>query len=404
MVKTKMPHDAIPGFELIAPTIWDRIPSTPSTPTEDNPAPSLILLLTWTGAHGRHISKYTAQYSALFPSSHIMVITTSPTDLLFRSPARKQHRLQPAIKYISNLQHIPRHATGGILLHIFSEGGSNKACELATAYRAATGSPLPLSALYLDSTPGHPRFALLRRALANSLPPVPGLAHIAPALAAVLLGLVWLLYLIAGSDGNPISRSRKQLLDPELFDQNAHRCYLYSKADQLIAWQDVCQHAGMAMQGAAVSQVVFEDSAHVAHARSEPGRYWGAVSAVWKMSQRGGCEGWTAGGWEKCGDGTKCGGEKEKYNDDRSKYTNQPEPADAEAYAFPPRYTVLDPAIQAPSRAIQAPSRPARNERTCKERSWSTSSQRTLIPGMLPALSKERLGMVESRLYWDGFV
>ncbi|KAF1361203.1 hypothetical protein EJ07DRAFT_112969 [Lizonia empirigonia] len=288
-----MPHDAISGFELIAPTIWDRIPSTPSTPTEDNPAPSLILLLIWTGAHGRHISKYTAQYSTLFPSPHIMVITTSPTDLLFRSPARKQHRLQPAIKHISNLQHIPHHATGGILLPIFSEGGSNKACELATAYRAATGSPLPLSALYLDSTPSHPHFALLRRASQTRSRPSPGSHTSRPHSLPCGLG--------------------RQLLDPKLFNQNAQRCYLYSKADQLITWQDVCQHAGTAMQGAAVAQVVFEDSAHVAHARSEPGRYWGAVRAGWKISLRGGCEGRTAGGTERCGGGT------EKYNDKTDK-------------------------------------------------------------------------------------
>ena len=121
MINNKVAHDAIPGFELITPTIWDRIPSTPSTPTVDISAPSLILLMTWTGAHGRHISKYTTEYANMFPSSHIMAITTSSADLLFRNSKRKQHRLQPAVKYISNLQHIPFAKTDGLFFFVFSE-------------------------------------------------------------------------------------------------------------------------------------------------------------------------------------------------------------------------------------------------------------------------------------------
>ncbi|KAF1925254.1 uncharacterized protein M421DRAFT_70600 [Didymella exigua CBS 183.55] len=291
MVSTKVAHDAIPGFELIAPTIWDRIPSTPSTPTVGiSAAPSLVLLMTWAGAHGRPISKYTTEYANMFPSSHIMVVTTSLADLLFRSSKRKQHRPQPAVKYISNLQHIPCANTSGILMHVFSEGGSNKACELATAYQCTTGSRLPISALYLDSTPGHRRFPRLCAALAKPLPPVPVLKHLALGVAAVLLGSVWAVHRVfQGRKNNVVSRSRAQLLDPTLFDLQVPPCYLFSKKDALIAWQDVEEHAAESMQqGACVAEVLFEASGHVDHARAEPARYRAAVTAVWRQSQERG--------------------------------------------------------------------------------------------------------------------
>ena len=194
MVETKIPHNAVSGLELIAPTIWNRIPSTRTpTPAGYVPTPSLILLMTWNGAHSRHISKYVTEYSTMFPSSHIMVITTSSADFILRSSKQKQRYLQPAIKYISNLQYIPCRNSGGVLMHVFSEGGSAKACELASAYQRTTGTRLPLSALYLDSTPDHPRYLRLCSALAKSFPPMPVLKQFAIVIATAVLGIVWVL-------------------------------------------------------------------------------------------------------------------------------------------------------------------------------------------------------------------
>lgn len=116
-----------------------------------------------------------------------------------------------------------------MLLHIFSEGGANKGCKLATAYRAATGTYLPISAIYLDSTPGHPHFLRLYSALAKSFPPTPALEQLATVVVFVVSGLVWVVYhVFVGYENNPVSRSRKQLLDPELFGLMVPRCYVYS--------------------------------------------------------------------------------------------------------------------------------------------------------------------------------
>ncbi|KAF2999771.1 hypothetical protein E8E13_005416 [Curvularia kusanoi] len=375
MVKAKVPHDAIPGFELIAPTIWDRIPSTPSTPTEDVSAPSLILLMTWTGAHGRHISKYTTEYAKLFPSSHIMVITTSSADFLFRSPKRKQHRLQPAVKYILNLQHIPCRNTGGILMHVFSEGGNNKACELATAYQRSTGTRLPLSALYLDSTPGHPRYLRLCSALAKSFPPIPVIKQLATVIATIMLGLVWILYHgFVGYENNPVTKSRKQLLDPGLFDLQVPRCYLYSKADALISWLDIYEHAGESMEhSGCVTEVIFENSDHVDHARAEPTRYWDAVTSVWTQAQ-----------------------EKSDYSggDEKTPRATTLTLRDSQLPKFDFEFDITDSTVSMPSKAF------------IKKTRWSSgaSSDLTLLPSLPPTPSPERMLAVEQRLWRDGFI
>jgi hypothetical protein len=374
MVEPKVPHDIIPGFEPIAPTIWDRIPSTPSTPTEDISAPSLILLMTWTGAHGRHISKYTTQYAKMFPSSHIMVITTSSADFLFRSSKRKQHRLQPAVKYIRNLQQIPCRSTGGILMHVFSEGGSNKACEFATAYLRSTGTQLPISALYLDSTPGHPRYLRLCSALAKSFPPIPVLSQIALVLATFMLGIVWVLYHgFVGYDNNPVTKSRKQLLDPALFNLTIPRCYLYSKADAQIAWQDVYEHAGASMQySGCVTEVIFEDSSHVDHARKEPERYWDAVTAVWQQAQ-----------------------EKGNASDEKksARTTLRASQLPAFDFEFGFEFSVTDVDLSLPAPVLIK-----------KHRRWSSGSELTLLPTLPPTPNLERMMAVEQRLWRDGLI
>ncbi|KAF1832676.1 hypothetical protein BDW02DRAFT_416091 [Decorospora gaudefroyi] len=284
-------NKSIPDFKLIAPSIWEHAPPSASasvyTLSKGFETPSLILLCTWTGAQNRHIAKYTAEYQFLFPSTHIMVITTSAKDLCFRNSKRKQERMKPAVERISSYKYLnDQEPNRGILLHVFSEGGSNKACELAEAYYNITTTRLPASALCFDSTPGHPRYLRLCNALNKSLPPVPVLRPTAMVLGSALLGCIWILYLgIKGPENNVISRTRRRLLDPIHFDSATPRCYLYSKSDALISWEDVCEHAEESMNaGMSVTKVLFENSGHVGHAREEPKRYWDAVIATWRKA------------------------------------------------------------------------------------------------------------------------
>lgn len=278
-------HTAIPGFTLIAPTIWEQRPIGRGKSFSSDQPPSLIIVLPWTGAHGRHVAKYTEAYQTIFPSTPILCITTSAKDLCLRSSKRKQQRLQPAVARI--LDHL-EHNDGrvNILVHAFSEGGSNKAVELAEAYYNTTSTKLPCSALCLDSTPGHPRYLRLCNALKKSLPPIPILNCTGLFVGSALLGGIWILYkCIKGYDNNVISRTRRRLQDPNHWDQSAPRCYFYSKGDHLIAWKDVREHLGDAVRsGAPVMDVCFEDSAHCKHAAKHPDRYWGAVALTWKRT------------------------------------------------------------------------------------------------------------------------
>lgn len=278
-------HTALPGFTLLAPTIWEKKPSCSFFKVSPDEAPSLIIVLPWTGAHGRHVAKYTDVYETTYPSARILCITTSTKDICLRSSKKKQRVLQPAVERIHN--HIEHHrGYANILVHAFSEGGSNKAVELAEAYRKTTGVMLPCSALCLDSTPGHPHYRRLCNAIKKSLPPIPILNCTGIIVGSALLGGIWIVYkCFKGTKNNVISRTRSRLHDPEFWDLSAPRCYLYSKGDELIDWRDIREHMSEAVRlESPVLDVTFEDSAHCKHAAKDPDRYWSAVALTWKRS------------------------------------------------------------------------------------------------------------------------
>jgi hypothetical protein len=79
-----------------------------------------------------------------------------------------------------------------------------------------------------------------------------------------------------------LTRSRRCLNDPEMFGLDVPRLYVFSKADELVPYGDVQVHAEDARKKgyAEVRQVLFEDSAHCAHAMAHKDEYWGAVEGV----------------------------------------------------------------------------------------------------------------------------
>jgi hypothetical protein len=292
MTKVKTPNNALANFTLIAPTIWEYDPPVVYLPTcapyRDSKSPSLILLCPWTGAQTKYITKYTTVYQSQFLATSIMVITTTATDLCFRNSRRKQERLKPAAERISKLAYNYEEGRDqGILMHVFSEGGSNKACELAEVYFTVTGLRLPISALCFDSTPGRARYFRLCNALNMSLPRIPVLRYIVLSFASAVIGVIWITYLgVKGFENNVIERTRQRLLNPSYFDLTIPRCYLYSERDALVAWEDVCEHAKVSLQmGIPVIEVRFEASGHVDHARQESERYWNAVMDTWRSSK-----------------------------------------------------------------------------------------------------------------------
>lgn len=76
-----------------------------------------------------------------------------------------------------------------------------------------------------------------------------------------------------------VSQLRRQLNDPALVPTSVRRLYLYSKADEMVRWEDVGGHVEEARGRGyeRVQEVRFEGAAHCALMLEGGGRYRRAV-------------------------------------------------------------------------------------------------------------------------------
>ncbi|OCK87083.1 uncharacterized protein K441DRAFT_489475, partial [Cenococcum geophilum 1.58] len=250
--------------------------------------PNLIILCTWVNAAPRHIAKYTAAYSSLYPSAAQLLITTSLADMSYRRNPTQRSRLAPAVRTIaatssstpSPSPSLPN-PNPRILLHIFSHGGAHTVCQLATAFRAQTSRPLPIGVMILDSTPGHGTYKRSLDAIVLSMPKSALIRVLGTPLAHAYLSTVWLMDRLLGVE-NVVQRLRLGLSDKRLFAEEAPRLYAYSKADRMVWWEDVEEHAKAAEDAEwEVERVRFEESPHAGHILEDGERYWGAVRRTW---------------------------------------------------------------------------------------------------------------------------
>ncbi|KAM4066912.1 indole-diterpene biosynthesis protein PaxU [Hirsutella rhossiliensis] len=279
-------------MQALSPTVayWDprqRLhprSQSPSPPSSKDP--ELILLLSWMAARDEHIAKYIAQHQALFPSSRILLIRCPLLRVWLPWIARRD--VKPALLLLRAL------AKGGdgqddegtcprVLVHMFSNGGISTAVHLRSMLLAAglddggRGiAALPRYVLLLDSCPGYFRWRNTHRALVQTLPWwVSPLMHIAIAVACVYHSLRRL---------PPAQNQNAQALRaPRLVSRECRRTYLYGTADNMVDYQDVEDNARKAEEvGFVVRRERFEGAKHVAIARAEPARYWGAVRESWE--------------------------------------------------------------------------------------------------------------------------
>ena len=120
-------------------------------------------------------------------------------------------------------------------------------------------------------------------ALVQSMPPSPLIRVPGTLLAHVSVAAVLVLSRVFGvNDG--VERLRAGLNDKRLFPAEAPRLYIYSKADEMVWWEDVEEHAKAAEDlGWKVERASFEGSAHVGHMLEDGERYWDAVKRTWGM-------------------------------------------------------------------------------------------------------------------------
>lgn len=248
--------------------------------TQDGP--SLVVLCTWMSAHRKHISKYTQQYRQQYPDADILVIESEVADLTYRTNSSQQARLQPARDVL--LSHTSQHAEGHgrrqAVLHIFSNGGSQCAIQLVTSLPENVRGQA-FSAIIFDSCPGTATYSRTVQALTLSMPKSPLTKYLGTPILRFVVFLLYLVLFVTRAE-DAITKIRKQLNDHKLFSPDVPRLYIYSKVDQLVPYQDVKNHAEVArFKGyRATSEVLFEGSAHCAHAVVHKEQYWEAVAGL----------------------------------------------------------------------------------------------------------------------------
>lgn len=265
--------------------------STASIPTTlDLQPPKLIILITWMSAQPSHINKYILGYHALYPTTKILIIRSSPPDIFHRSKKTQRRRVAPAVSTIvASFPHtVPatKHENPELILHIFSNGGSHQARNLLLAYRETASTPFPPHVTIFDSCPGRATFKRSVLALSTGLPPSPPIRLPLLGLIYTTVSIYWLTH-VPWHIPDPIERVRQALNDPELMEGEKRRCYIYSEADRMVGWLDVEDHARMAAEegGFKVRKEKFVGSGHCAHVRGAERRYWEVVAGFYKESE-----------------------------------------------------------------------------------------------------------------------
>ncbi|KAH8433953.1 TMEM53 family protein [Aspergillus melleus] len=272
-----------PQFQSLGIRTWLSYP--------EKPLPGqLVVICTWLGASSKHIGKYLDLHRAVAPGARILLIE-SEVAILVSSYAHQRRRIQPAVRAIRDTlaegskAHRPK-----ILLHTFSNGGTNTATQLLITLRETLQEPLPLVGIVLDSSPAKGTYWKSYDAMVFSLPPAGRIVS-----SMVVHFLLVLLYTwIACGNENPAALMRRTLLDDETIESgeemynagvNGNICYLYSKADKMTDWRDIQDHAEDArLKGWNVQEILFEGSGHCAHLAQDATKYWAAVERVWNWS------------------------------------------------------------------------------------------------------------------------
>ncbi|KAH1626156.1 hypothetical protein KXX21_005424 [Aspergillus fumigatus] len=223
--------------------------------------PRVIVLAFWMNASSRALVKYVVEYRRLAPSARIVFILSSSNDFMLRASQKAQHaRLAPAVEAIQASDR----PEGPVFLHMFSNGGVASTTHLLTAYLKATGKPLRVSSMIIDSAPGIATISSGLKAFSFVLPKMWPLRYLSKFLLFVLLAVGYLVLRLTRTP-DAVSRARNAINDHGL-------------VRGLIYWRDVEQHAADAQtKGWVVQCEKFLGSLHVCHMRSDPERYWNIV-------------------------------------------------------------------------------------------------------------------------------
>lgn len=138
--------------------------------------------------------------------------------------------------------------------------------------------------MFFDSCPGRARFSQAHRAVTTGMNPL--VKFLFTIFFAPSYFLLTLLGMLLGRK-DQIERLRAAMARADVLppwtDKATPRVYMYSAKDELVNAEDVEDHvADLRALGINARLEKFEGSAHVAHMRTEPERYWGIVRETWE--------------------------------------------------------------------------------------------------------------------------
>lgn len=144
-------------------------------------------------------------------------------------------------------------------------------------------SPRPQCAIVIDSSPGGEG---LQKAIHAFTAPIP--SPFTRILVTIFIATMFLYGLamnkIFGTK-SVVQTLKAELSNPRLLpwtSQQTPRLYVYSQKDDMVPWDEVQEHVEEEkVLGLNIRTEAFKDSPHVAHARTDPVRYWGAVKRLW---------------------------------------------------------------------------------------------------------------------------
>jgi len=275
-----MAKTSLSDFERLNDLIYlYRSPATSASRTEPASAataPDLIVFCSWVGAASKHIAKYIDTYRKILPRTNILLIRSN-VRIMFASCD-----LSPAVDVMQAFMagqagsDSANSAQGSIVLHLFSHGGATQALRLVKKLRESS-DPIPLNSIILDSCPGRAEVGATARAISLSIPNNRLLRILGFYLVYCLVFFLMLVDRISQREGR-ITRLRRLLNDSEVFTASAPRLYLFSKADSMVKYSDVHDHAEDARKaGLQVTEEVFERAPHCALLNEDAVRYWKSV-------------------------------------------------------------------------------------------------------------------------------
>lgn len=256
---------------------------TPETPNQSE----LIILCTWLGALPKHTSKYIALYQAVAPHTPILHLASNIWSLTARYDLQRQ-KVQDAVSVVLRTlsEAEGAHTAPKILIHTFSNGGTNAITQLLIVLQEKRGMSLPVHSILCDSGPAKGEYWKSYRAMRLSLPKsyffnLTG-AFIVHFIVSVLYASI-----IIGKYEAPETLIRRTLLDASMVTERKKRnkriVYLWSKTDELVDWRDVLEHSKEAQQkGWITRSEEFEMSPHCGHMRMHAERYRDIIEQMWK--------------------------------------------------------------------------------------------------------------------------